>query len=341
MRKLSRFAVLLLLGLCLIGSVAVAVTFGPAHISPYQVWVSFAQHVGVASLFDMDPLPPLRDAVVWQLRFPRVLVAACVGAGLAVCGVVMQTLTRNPLADPYVLGLSSGASLGAVSVIVLNVSVFLPFAAFFGAVAALVGVLFLAGLLGQLTPTRMVLAGLAVSQLAAAATSFIIFWSADGDSYREVLSWLMGSLGSTTWHNVLIAGIAVILFGVPLCFTGNVLDAFTFGDDSAHALGVHPVRWRWLLLIAVALLTGALVSVSGAIGFVGLIIPHVVRMVTGTSHRFLLPVSACVGAIFLIWADVLARTIFEPREIPVGIVTALIGAPLFGVILWKTRGAHS
>jgi iron complex transport system permease protein len=124
-------------------------------------------------------------------------------------------------------------------------------------------------------------------------------------------------------------------------FTGNVLDAFTFGDDSAHSLGLNPSRWRWGLLLVVALLTGAMVSVSGSIGFVGLIIPHVVRMVAGSGHRFLLPASALVGAIFLVWADTLARTVFEPRELPVGIVTAIVGAPIFAVVLWRSKGAHS
>ncbi|WP_333811477.1 iron chelate uptake ABC transporter family permease subunit, partial [Timonella senegalensis] len=251
----------------------------------------------------------------------------------------MQSLTRNPLADPYLLGLSSGASLGAVSVLVLGMGVLLPVAAFVGAVAALAAALGLAGALGKLTPTRTILAGLAVSQLAAALTSFIIFWSADGDSYREVLSWLMGSVGAATWQSVAIAGGGLLLLGVPLALAANVLDAFTFGDDSARALGFNATRWRWGLLLVVALLTGAMVSVSGSIGFVGLIIPHLVRMVMGTGHALVLPISALVGATFLIWADTLARTIFEPRELPVGIVTALIGAPVFALVLWKSKGA--
>ncbi len=339
--KLTRPLILIALALALAASVAVAVAIGPAALSPAEVFASIAHHLGFGQLLGLEPLSILRDAMVWELRLPRVLTAACVGAGLAVSGAIMQSLTRNPLADPYLLGLSSGASLGAVLVLLLGVGVLLPVAAFVGAVAALAASLTLAGSLGQLTPTRTVLAGLAVSQLCAAVTSFIIFWSASGDSYREVLAWLMGSVGSATWQSVAIAGVALVALGVPLVATGNVLDAFTFGDDSARSLGINASRWRWGLLLAVALLTGAMVSVSGSIGFVGLIVPHVVRLIAGSGHRFLLPASALVGAIFLIWADTLARTVFEPRELPVGIVTAIVGAPVFAFVLWRSRGVSS
>ncbi|WP_442946290.1 putative F420-0 ABC transporter permease subunit [Oerskovia sp. USHLN155] len=323
----------------LVVSVVVAVTIGPADLTWSDVWRSVATHVGLGGLLGLEPLPLLQDGMVWQLRLPRVLTAAAVGAGLAICGGVMQSLTRNPLADPYLLGLSSGASLGAVLVLVLGVSVLLPVAAFGGAVLALVAALALAGSLGAITPTRTVLAGLAVSQLAAAATSFIIFWSATGDSYREILSWLMGSVAGATWTSVAIAGGAVLVLGTLLASTGSVLDAFTFGDTAAAGLGIAVNRTRWVLLVGVALLTGALVSVSGAIGFVGLILPHAVRLLTGARHRVLLPLAALLGGSFLVWADTLARTIFAPRELPVGILTAAIGAPVFAIILWRGRRA--
>ncbi|MGO1317600.1 MAG: iron chelate uptake ABC transporter family permease subunit, partial [Cellulomonadaceae bacterium] len=188
-----------------------------------------------------------------------------------------------------------------------------------------------------ITPTRTVLAGLAVSQLCSAATSFVIFWAVTGDSYREILSWLMGSVAGATWTSVAVAGGAMLVIGLPLLCTGTVLDAFTFGDASASTLGIDTVRTRWVLLTGVALLTGCLVSQSGSIGFVGLILPHAVRLVTGPRHRLLLPLSALCGATFLVWADVLARTVFAPRELPVGIVTAAIGAPIFALILWRGR----
>ncbi|SDC66528.1 iron complex transport system permease protein [Sanguibacter gelidistatuariae] len=325
----------------LVVTVLVAVTIGTADLSVGEVWRSIAWHathgLGLGDAVSVDPLSRLRDGIVWELRLPRVLTAAAVGAGLALCGVVMQSLTRNPLADPYLLGLSSGASLGAVAVVVLGLSVLLPVAAFTGAVLALAAALGLAGALGTITPTRTILAGLAISQLCAAATSFIIFWSATGDTYREILSWLMGSVAGATWSSVAIAAGAVLVLGVPLALSGSVLDAFTFGDTAASALGIPVKGTRWILLVAVALLTGALVSVSGSIGFVGLILPHAVRLVTGARHRLLLPLSALCGATFLVWADTLARTVFAPREVPVGIITAALGAPVFAVILWRGR----
>jgi iron complex transport system permease protein len=321
--------------LVLILSIGVAVTIGPADLALSEVGRSVATHLGFGGALGLEPLPTLRDGMVWQLRMPRILTAAAVGAGLAVCGAVMQSLTRNPLADPYLLGLSSGASLGAVLVLLAGVPLLLPVAAFVGAVGALALALSLAGALGSITPTRTVLAGLAISQLCAAAVSFVIFWSAKGDAFREVLSWLMGSVASATWTSVAVAGGAVLVLGTLLSLTGSVLDAFTFGDTAAAALGVPVNRTRWILLIGVALLTGALVSQSGSIGFVGLILPHAVRLFTGARHRLLLPLSALAGGSFLVWADTLARTVFEPRELPVGIVTAAIGAPVFALLLWK------
>ncbi|WP_173921594.1 putative F420-0 ABC transporter permease subunit [Agromyces sp. Marseille-P2726] len=318
----------------LAASVVVTVTVGPAGLSPADVWASVLAHLGIG-----DPtLTPLRDGIVWELRMPRVLTAAAVGAGLALCGAVMQALTRNPLADPYLLGLSSGASVGAVIVIVLGVGLLLPVAAFVGALVALVATLALASAgAGRLTPTRTVLAGLAVTSVFGAITSLVIFWSATGDSYREILNWLLGSLAGTDWTSVAIAGGAVVLVGVPLVASARTLDAFAFGDTAAAALGVHVGRSRVLLLTGTALLTGALVSVSGSIGFVGLILPHAVRLVVGSRHRALLPLSALAGAIFLVWADTGARTLFDPRELPVGILTALIGGPVFAVLLLRGR----
>lgn len=325
----------LILALALMASISIAVTIGPASISAADVWGSVLHHTGFAN----GGLPRLLDSIVWELRLPRVLTAAAVGAGLAVSGAVMQAITRNQLADPYLLGLSSGASLGAVGVLLLGVGLLLPIAAFLGAMLALAATLALASSLGRLTPTRTVLAGLAVSSLAAAITSFVIFWTAQGDSYREVLSWLMGSLAGSTWQSVAIAGITLIVVGVPVMATGRILDGFAFGDAAASSLGINVTHTRWLLLGATALLTGAMVSVSGSIGFVGLVLPHAVRLVTGARHRALLPLSALAGAVFLVWADTVARTVFDPRGIPVGIITALIGAPVFALLLWRRKAS--
>lgn len=316
-------------------SVLAAITIGPADIAPSDVLGSLAHKLGLGP----DPLTPLRDAIVWRSRAPRALTAAAVGAGLAVCGATMQGLTRNPLADPYLLGVSAGASLGAVLVLLLGVALLLPVAAFAGALLALTATLGLAGAAGGLSPGRTVLAGLAVAQACAAVTSFVIFWAVRGDSYREILSWLLGSVAGAGWDTVAIS-VGALAVGAPLLLaSARTLDAFTFGDVAAASLGVHVQRARWAMFVVVALLTGALVSVSGAIGFVGLVVPHAVRLVVGARHHRLLLVCAPAGAILLLWADTAARTVFEPRELPVGILTAALGAPVFALLLRRSRAA--
>lgn len=321
------------LAAALLLSVTVAITIGPADLRVDEVWASVLGNLGLGPA----PSDPLRDGIVWQLRLPRVLTAAAVGAGLAIAGAVMQAVTRNPLADPYLLGLSSGASLGAVAVILLGLAVALPVAAFAGAMAALLLTLLLARAGGALTPTRTVLAGLAVSAFASALASLVIFWTAQNDAYREILGWLLGSLAGARWPAVGIAAGAIVLAGIPIALSGRMLDAFALGDVTAASLGVPVTTARWMLLVATALLTGGMVAVAGSIGFVGLVLPHAVRLAVGPRHRALLPVSALVGAIFLVWADTLARSLFDPRELPVGIVTAIVGAPVFAVLLLRRR----
>ena len=298
-----------------------------------------ARHLGLSG----DASPDTVDAIVWHIRVPRALTAALVGAGLAVAGAVMQGLTRNPLADPYLLGLSSGASLGAVAVLLLGLgasvaaTAAVPLAAFAGAGLALAAALGIARLAGALTPTTLVLAGLAVSQFFAAATSLIIVMAAKGDSFREVLNWLLGSLAGSSWTTVTIAGLALAVLYPVIRLHAQHLDAFALGESAAAALGISTRRTRLVLLAVVSLLTGAMVSTSGAIGFVGLVLPHLIRALSGGLHRHLLPAAALGGAIFLVWADTLARTVLDPREIPVGVVTALIGVPVFVVVLRQAR----
>jgi len=330
-QKIPIYASLLVL---LLASLVFAVTLGPANIAPIEVWQAIGHHLGMV---ETSPVSRLRDAIIWELRLPRVLVAAGVGAGLALCGAVMQALTRNPLADPYLLGLSSGASLGAVIFLLSGAALLMPLGAFIGAASAMTLTLLVARALGGATPTRAILAGICISSLAAAATSFLIFWSATGDSYREILSWLMGSLSGVVWNDAITVLVAVLAIGLPVLLSGRSLDAFAFGDSAAASLGVDVSRLRWLLLGATALLTGVLVSIGGAIGFVGLIIPHVVRLATGSRHRVLLPVSMLLGASFMIWTDTAARSLFAPRELPVGIITALLGAPIFLLVLLRYR----
>ncbi|MBU8812538.1 iron chelate uptake ABC transporter family permease subunit [Mycolicibacterium goodii] len=318
-------------------SVVLATLVGTADIGPADVLGVIAHRLGLGE----PAAPPLIEALVWESRLPRVLLAALVGCGLSVSGAVLQAVTRNPLAEPYLLGVSSGASAGAVAIMVLGVgsgAVTLTVGAFAGALMAFAVVLMLIGGGSEANPTRVVLTGMLVSQFFAALTSLVLMLDGDADSTRAFTYWLLGSLGGARWEPVLAAAL-MILVGVLCCwFFAAALDAYTFGWDTAASMGVNVARSRALLMIFAALITAAAVAVSGAIGFIGLLVPHIVRLLTGGMHRLLLPLSALGGAVFLIWVDAAARTVFSPHEIPVGVITALLGAPLFAVVL--RRVAH-
>ncbi|WP_405866020.1 FecCD family ABC transporter permease [Streptomyces sp. NBC_00005] len=319
----------------LIASIAVAVTIGPADISTADVWASVAAHLGLGE----RTLAPLRDGIVWDLRMPRTLLAAVCGAGLALCGAIMQSLLRNPLADPFVLGVSSGASTGAVAVVVLGVgggAVSLSAGAFLGALLSFALVLVLSHTLGG-TTDRVVLSGVAAMQLFSALTSFVVLTSADAETTRGVLFWLLGSLSGAGWGEVVLSAVVLAVVLVVCLGHAPTLDAFAFGEEAAASLGVRVARTRLILLCATALLTAALVSCAGAIGFVGLVLPHAARALTGHGHARLLPVTALSGAVFLVWVDTAARTVIDPQEVPVGVVTSLIGVPAFVAVLYRTR----
>lgn len=319
----------------LVLSIGVAVTIGPANVSVPDVYRVILAHMGIGS----SGVSRIQDGIVWELRLPRTLLAAVCGAGLALCGAIMQSLLRNPLADPFVLGISSGASTGAVLVAVLGVgggALSLSTGAFAGALLSFVLVMLLAAGAGG-GNDRVVLAGVAGTQLFSALTSFIVISSADAEQTRGVLFWLLGSLSGADWTDVVLCG-SVALLGMVVClFNTSALDAFTFGHDAAASLGV-PVKWvRILLLVITALITASLVSAAGAIGFVGLVLPHAARFLVGARHRRLLPTTVVIGAMFMVWVDTIARTLFAPQEIPVGVVTALIGVPAFALILFRLR----
>jgi iron complex transport system permease protein len=256
---------------------------------------------------------------------------------------VLQALTRNPLADPYLLGVSSGASTGAVMVLVLAVGTgagALAAGAFAGSLLAFCCVLAMIGMksAGQV---RVVLAGVVVSQLFSALTSLIVIWAGDAQSTRGVTFWLLGSLAPATWARVALCAV-IAAAGFLACWAASpALDAFAFGRETAASLGVAPARIEPALFVVTALITAALVAASGAIGFVGLIVPHAVRALVGSRHRALLPACALYGGAFLLGADTVARAAFVPREIPVGVLTALIGVPAFAVILWRRKETAS
>lgn len=287
-----------------------------------------------------DParLPPLDEQIIWRLRAPRVVLAGLVGAALALAGAVLQALVRNPLAEPYLLGISSGSSLGAIGVQALvyggaSAAVGVTGGAFLGALAATLAVFLLAQRSGQLADTRLVLAGVAVGYLAMAGTSLVQL-SVDPNSLRGILFWLMGSVAGAQWPD--LAGPAVI---APACAAlllarARALNALALGDDNAAALGVDLRSLRATLLVVSSLLTATCVAAAGAIGFVGLLVPHAARMLLGADHRRLLPVSALLGALLLVLVDLATRTVDRPNEYPITVFTAALGSPFF---LWLLR----
>jgi iron complex transport system permease protein len=289
----------------------------------------------------------LDEGIIWYYRLTRTLVAASCGAGLAVSGVVLQALLRNPLADPYILGISAGASSGAVAVVILGLGagvVSVGLGAFAGALLAFVLVVMLAHASsnsGGMSDRsgQIILAGIAGSQLFNALTSFIITKSANSEQARGIMFWLLGNLSGVRWQDVALA-VPVALASVLVCWGhARALDAFTFGSDSAASLGISVRRTKAILISLTALVTAVMVSIVGSIGFVGLVVPHAARFLVGGRHARLLPVSAVSGAIFLIVADVVSRTIIPGQVLPIGVITALVGAPVFAILL--IRGRHA
>ena len=327
------------LGLLLLVSVPVAVGLGPVAIAPGTVTRIVSHHV---LGWPEANWARSADSIVWLVRAPRVVLAAVVGAALAISGVALQALVRNVLAEPYLLGVSSGASTGAALTLLFGAGAAfgassLTGSAFVGAIAATVLVFALARAGGRITSVRLLLAGVAVGYVLNAVTSFLIFASDTPEGARAVLFWLLGSFTRADWSSVGIAGALLVVAFTLLLWWARRLDALTLGDDTAHALGGPPARLRAEALAVVAVCVAAAVAVSGGIGFVGLVVPHVARLCVGGVHRRLLPVSALIGASFLIWADVVARTVFSPRELPIGIVTAVVGAPFLLVLVRRLR----
>ncbi|MEA5652733.1 MAG: iron ABC transporter permease [Cutibacterium granulosum] len=282
-----------------------------------------------------EPGPdPTIDVIVCDLRAPRALLAIIVGAGLALAGSGMQTLVRNPLADPYLLGVSAGASVGATAVIALGM--FASWGPHRLTLGALVGALGAAGLVylismaqGGMTPLRLVLSGVVLSAAFSALASFLVFRSSDPRAAQSVLYWMLGSVAGATWDSLWVAAIVTALSAALMIAFSGWLDALAAGTDVARSLGIPDTRVRKALFVGNSVLVGVLVAVSGGIGFVGLVIPHMSRLLVGASHRSMVPVAAAIGSLFLLWVDVGARVIAAPQEVPLGVVTGFIGAPIF------------
>lgn len=327
----------LLLAALLVLSTVAAVGFGAARIPTSTVWAVVAHELWPA----LAPIPDASRAernIVWELRLPRVLLGALAGAGLAAVGAVLQVVTRNPLADPYLFGVSAGASVGAVIVLLYAGAVAgvvsLPAAAFLGALAAMLAVFAAArGRDGVVTSERLVLTGVAVAFILHAVTNALIVAATDRGA-DAALFWMMGGFGTARWSVLPIPAGLTVAGLLWLWLRAETVNTLALGDDAARSLGTDPGRLRMELFVVTALMTGALVSACGGIGFVGLVVPHIARMLVGGHLRALLPVAALGGALLLLWVDVVARTLFAPREIPVGVVTALVGGAFF---LWLMR----
>jgi iron complex transport system permease protein len=322
----------------------VAMSLGAVHVPLGEVWSIIGSHVlGSAPADASGP----NDAIIWEIRAPRVVLALLVGAGLAITGVAVQAMVRNPLADPYVMGVESGAAAAAVAVIYLarhtsgDAPVIPPtVAAFLGALATIALVFGLARKGGSVSSLRLLLVGVAVSYALSGITSFFLYASPDPGAQAAVLFWILGGLGGAEWSTIPVAAAILAVGFVAIWYHARPLNALSLGDDSAASLGMRPDRLRTRLLVICALMVATLVPLVGPIGFVGLVVPHVGRLLFGADHRRLIPAAVLIGGLYLMGVDLVARIAFAPSEVPIGVVTSILGAPFF---LWllQRRGASA
>ncbi len=330
---------LILLGLtALVLSISAAISVGAVSVPFRTVWGVMSEQIGLGLV--TPDWTQGQAAVVWEIRFPRALLAAIVGAGLAVVGASLQAVTRNPLADPHLLGISSGGAFGAILAL-LHTGLFLglltvPVLAFLGALAATGAVLAVSRFTGASSADRLVLTGVAVSFVIMALANLLIFLG-DPRAAHTVVFWMLGGLGLAQWSHLIYPLVVLVPCVIWLWRRAADLNAMTIGDETATSLGISVVGFRRLVFIACALITGVMVAFSGMIGFVGLMIPHIVRAMVGGDYTRVLPWSALAGAIFLLWADIVARTVMAPEDMPIGIVTGLIGGVFFVALLRQKR----
>lgn len=333
--------ILLLTGLVL--AITVAASLGTVAIPAGDIAGITLKHVlGISLGGRWDEA---QEAIVWQLRLPRVLGAAVVGAALSASGVLFQGLLRNSMADPYLLGTSGGAALAATIALLLPVSAsvlgftLVPVAAFLGALFAVL-LVYQVARIGSRTPiTTLLLAGFAASSMMAAAMSFLMLLNQN--TLQRVVLWTMGGVSASGWDTLVIVVPLIVTGAVAAYMLANDLNAFLLGEEQAATLGVGVERHKFMILAVAALLTGSAVAISGLVGFVGLVVPHVVRLVLGPDHRLLLPASFLSGAIFLVLADLIARMVMAPSEVPLGVVTALVGAPFFIYLLRRSKREYT
>lgn len=336
------FVYFLFITALLVCSITISIVMGSTSIEPGVVMRVLLSHVLPSGWVDVSAVGEPQQAVIWLLRTPRVLVAALVGAALAVAGAQMQGLFKNPLASPDIVGTSAGGAFGAVLAVATGLAAhslfYLPAFSFVGALVALFAVYVISTRRGRTPIATLLLAGVALSALIGAATSFIITMTwVRYEVAQEILFWLLGGLDNRTWSHFLLAVPCVVVGTVVSMAYTRDLDLLLTGDETANSLGVEVEQVKRVVLTSAALLTGTAVAVSGVVGFVGLIVPHMVRLIIGPAHRRLIPASALTGATFLVLADLLARTLHRPEEIRLGIITAAFGAPFFLYLLLKHR----
>lgn len=334
-RRLPLAVVLGFGGLMLALSISVAVSVGAVSVPLSTVWGILLEKIAPGSV--TPDWSPGRVAIVWDIRLPRAILASFVGAGLAMVGASLQSVTRNPLADPHLLGISAGGAFGAILAL-LHTGMFLgvltvPLLAFLGALAATLIVLGVSQFAFATSADRLILAGVAVSFIVMSGANVLIFLG-DPRATQTVVFWMLGSLGLAQWAQLAYPGVVLVVCGTYLWANARSLNAMTIGDETATTLGIPVARFRLSIFVVGALLTGVMVAFSGVIGFVGLMVPHIVRLVVGGDYTRLLPVAALFGAVFLLWADIIARTIMAPDDMPIGIVTGLIGGLFF---IWLLR----
>lgn len=332
-------ALLAVLAAALAAALVVGISIGTVTLPLADVWAVVGHHLGLVS----DPPAVVQDQIVWEFRTPRVLLAAVVGTALSVAGACLQVLARNGLADPYVLGVSSGASLGAVAAMAYGSAAVgglgVTGAAFVAAMLTLFIVFLLAQHGGRVGPSRLVLAGVAVSYLATAGTSFIQLYTRPSE-LRGLMFWILGSFASASWGDLGLPTLVIATATLWLLARARALNVMSTGDDSGSALGIDVDRFRIELLVISSLLTACAVAVAGGVGFVGLMVPHACRFLVGPDHRRLLPITVLGGATFMVLVDLAARVVDRPNELPVGLFTAAIGAPFFLVLMRRSSSAR-
>ena len=349
--NISTFGLIVLMLAILFLSIIIAVSIGVVDIPYINVYGILLYNVAGVTAGDPSILSSgVEYDIVWNIRSPRVFLAVVVGIALAMAGVIMQATVQNPLADPYILGMSSGASFGATFSIAIGVStVFsgilantgVAVWAFIGSLVASAAVLGLSSLGGRMTSVKLVLSGVIISGLFAAFSNLIIVLAADANEIQSITYWLLGSFAAAQWYKITIPLIAVVICSIYFTTQIRSLNTMLMGDETATTLGVDLAQKRKLYVLLTSLLTATAVAFCGVIGFVGLMVPHVVRGITGNNHWKLLPVSCLAGGIFMVWADVLARTVLNGGELPIGIITAVCGAPIFAYVMIKRTYSFS